>query len=454
MKIVERKISELQPYKLNAKRHPRAQVDGLAESIRRFGFTQPVVIDKEGTIIIGHGRVEAAKKADLTAVPCVVRDDLTADQVRALRLIDNRIAETGWDENLLRQDLKALEFDFEPFAVSFEDILGEAEPDLKGENDTFAAPKSPVTKRGDLILLGDHRVLCGDSTDKKAWDTLMAGEDAAMVFTDPPYGVSYSAYKYGPDKSTTKDYPNVRNDALQGERLIRFLADVLVRAAKATVPGAAFYVWHASSTRRDFETALTAAGLEERQYLIWAKNALVLGHADYQWSHEPCFYAAKSGQSPVFYGDRTQQTVWRVSAGGAKDGIHTTIGGGIVLTDGESEIFIREGVPKGKKLRRIRVQKAVILRDDSVAGTLWEVDKDRDGVDHPTQKPAELARRAIQNSTKVGEIVIDPFLGSGSTLVGAELTGRRCFGIELEPAYCDVIVGRWEKITGKRAERR
>lgn len=444
MKIISKPIKALKPYKLNAKKHPMSQIEGLAESIKRFGFTQPVVLDRKGTIIIGHGRVEAAKKVGLKQVPCVVLSTLTSDEIRALRLIDNRIAETGWNEEILMEDLKALEFDFEPFSIDFNEILM-PEVDLKEENLEVEAPRKPVTRRGDLIVLGDHRLLCGDSTSREAWTKLMADDESAqMVFTDPPYGVSYA----------TKKFSKIKNDGLAGEMLAKFLREVFSHAMVNTSDGAAFYIWHASSTRKDFEQAMAAAGLEERQYLIWAKNALVLGHADYHWSHEPCFYACKSGQSPKFFGDRANQTVWRVSVGGQNDGIQTTIGPGVVLTDGHAEIFIRIGTPKGKKLRRIKVKKTIVLRDDAPGGTLWEVDRDRGGVEHPTQKPVELARRAIQNSSKVGQTVLDPFLGSGSTLIAAELTGRRCFGMELEPAYCDVIVKRWEKITDKKAERR
>lgn len=447
MKITNVKLSLLKPYKLNAKNHPKAQIDGITESIRRFGFTQPVVIDGDNEIIIGHGRVAGARQAGMKEVPCIRREDLSPEEIRALRLIDNRISETGWDQAMLAQEMRELKFDFQPFAVSFEEILPpvsgleEEEPD---ENEVHEPAKAAITKRGQIITLGEHRIYCADSTDTAVWRGLMGAERAALVFTDPPYGVAYA--------SQSGKYAKIKNDSLQGNKLSEFLVKVFAAAMANAEDTAAFYIWHASSTRQDFYDAMLAAGLEERQYLIWAKNSLVLGHADYQSSHEPCFYACKSGGSPAFYGDRAHQTVWRVNAGSRAEGLQTTIGPGLVLSHGGAELFVKKGAPKGKKVRRLRLEKTVVLRDDAPGGTLWEVDRET-GVEHPTQKPVELARRGIENSSRAGEVVVDPFLGSGSTLIAAELTGRRCYGFELEPAYCDVIVKRWEKITGKKAQR-
>lgn len=218
---------------------------------------------------------------------------------------------------------------------------------------------------------------------------------------------------------------------------------------KHTIPKAAFYIWHAGSTRRDFEDAMTQAGLAERQYIIWAKNGISIGRSDYQHAHEPCFYAAKDGETPNYYGDRAQHTIWRVTT--KQDGLQMTVlGGGVVLTDGKGgQLCITDKPPKGKKMRYIRMEEGQpvdLYRDDRMQ-TLWEVARET-GYLHPTQKPVEIPVRAIENSSQPGDIVLDFFGGSGSTLMGAELTGRRCYTTELDPVYCDVIVSRYVGQTG------
>jgi len=299
-----------------------------------------------------------------------------------------------------------------------------------------------MTKAGDIWFLGPHKLLCGSATDRETIEKLMAGEKGQMVNTDPPYGVSY--------ETQSGKFDMIKNDDLTGDDL---MADLLIPAFKNYVeftdPDAAFYIWHASSTRRDFEDAMTAAGLIEKQYIIWVKNAPVLGHADYQWAHEPCFYAEKAGQSAHFYGDRSQRTTWKVVL---RDSNHmaTVLTGGVVLTDGAGgKVFINDKPPKGKKIRYIRLSegKSVCLYPESKASTVWEVARET-GTEHPTQKPVELAIRAIDNSSKPGDLVLDFFGGSGSTLIGAEMTGRRCNMVELDPRYCDVIINRYVRFTG------
>jgi DNA modification methylase len=270
----------------------------------------------------------------------------------------------------------------------------------------------------------------------------MAGEKAQMVNTDPPYGVEYTG-------GVGKTWDIIKSDDKTGDDL---MANLLLPAFKNyvehTEDEAAFYIWHASSTRRDFEDAMTAAGIVEKQYIIWVKNNFQMGHADYHWGHEPCFYAEKAGHSAHFYGDRTQRTTWKAVLRDA-DGTATVLTGGVVLTDGAGgKIFINDKPPKGKKVRYIRLSegRSVCLYPEGKASTAWEIARET-GIEHPTQKPVELAVRAIDNSTQPGDLVLDFFAGSGSTLIGAEMTGRRAYVIELDPRYCDVIINRYVRFT-------
>lgn len=322
-------------------------------------------------------------------------------------------------------------------------IVGaDPEPEPKSQDAEYQQPLPPMSKPGDLWLLGTHRLICGDATDEPTIERLMDGEKAAMVHTDPPYGVSY--------ETQSGNFAMIKNDDKTHDDLyFTLLLPAFNNYRKHTTPDAAFYIWHASSTRRDFEDAMTAAGLVEKQYIIWAKNGITLGRSDYQWAHEPCFYAAKDGQSPAFYGDRAQHTVWRATT--RQDGsMMTVLGSGVVLTDGTGgTLCITDKPPKGKKLRYIRMEKGqpIDLFQEDRMQTVWEVARETNTL-HPTQKPVEIPIRAIENSSQPGDIVLDFFGGSGSTLMGAELTGRRCFSTELDPIYCDVIISRYVAQTG------
>lgn len=321
-------------------------------------------------------------------------------------------------------------------------IGGEPEPDTESQDQEYQQPLPPMSKPGDLWLLGPHRLICGDATDEPTIERLMDGEKAAMVHTDPPYGVSY--------ETQSGNFAMIKNDDKTHDDLyFTLLLPAFNNYRKHTIPEAAFYIWHASSTRRDFEDAMTAAGLVEKQYIIWAKNGITLGRADYQWAHEPCFYAAKDGQTPAFFGDRAQHTVWRATT--RQDGsMMTVLGSGVVLTDGTGgTLCITDKPPKGKKLRYIRMEqgKPIDLFQEDRMQTVWEVARETNTL-HPTQKPVEIPIRAIENSSQPGDIVLDFFGGSGSTLMGAELTGRRCFSTELDPIYCDVIISRYVAQTG------
>lgn len=386
-------------------------------------------------------------------VPVEYQDYSSEAEEYADLTADNRLAELA-DMNAtmladLLADIDTGEFPLEltgytdaDFDSLIESITGADDAEPNDQDDEHEQPLPPMSKPGDLWILGPHRLICGDATDEPTIERLMDGEKAAMVHTDPPYGVSY--------ETQSGKFAMIKNDDKTHDELFyKLLLPAFNNYRKHTIDEAAFYIWHASSTRRDFEDAMTAAGLMENQYIIWAKNGISLGRADYQWAHEPCFYASKAGTSPNFYGDRAQHTVWRVTT--RKDGqMMTVLGSGVVLTDGTGgKLCITDKPPKGKKMRYVRMEegKPIDLFQEDRLQTVWEVARETNTL-HPTQKPVEIPIRAIENSSEPGDIVLDFFGGSGSTLMGAELTGRRCFTTELDPIYSDVIISRYVSQTG------
>lgn len=454
MKVVLRALDDIKPYARNPRINDAA-VDAVVASIRQFGFRVPIVVDAKSVIIAGHTRWKAAQVLGLKRVPVHVASDLTPAQVKALRLADNKTAELStWDAGALKLemlDLKAAAFDLATLGFSAIELSKIFDDQAAGEaSDALPAPsKKSITRRGDLWTLGTHRLLCGDSTSRAEIDRLMSGAKADLVFTDPPYGVSYQS------RAERKTFKAIEGDNKTNDALLGLLVPMFKQAARVTREAAAWYVWHASSTRDEFCHALKAAGIMERQYIIWIKPSIVLGHADYHWSHEPCFYASRQGHQPAFYGDRAQSTVWRATLQTINESA-TTIGQGIVIRDGRGgELAVLPRVAKGKKIRSIRLDRgaSVLLAGENSQQTTWEVAAEKNVI-HPTQKPVELARRAIQNSTQAGGIVLDVCGGSGSTLIGAELENRGARLMDIEPSYCDGIVARWEKLSGKKAERR
>ena len=426
-----------QPYPGNPRVHDGASVAKIARSLTEYGWRQPVVVDENDVVIMGHGRLLAARKLGMTTVPVHVAAGLPAAKVKALRLADNRTQqESSWAYELLGEELAGLKaLGYDPSLAGFEaDEYAPPDDDAPGAGDT--APQravKAVTRPGDLISLGPHRLACGSATDAKAVERLLGSRDVACVWTDPPYGVSYDS----------DGHRAIEGDDLRHDDLAALLEPALRLALGHAAPSAAFYVWHASATREDFAFALKAAGLEERQYLIWAKPAPVLGWGDYLWQHEPCFYACRAGSSPAFYGDRTQSTVWEFAT--STGGVAISLANGLVLTDGHGHtLFVSEHPPK-RKLRHVRVTErdvASLFAGDSDTD-LWRVSKDEAHPRHPTQKPVALVTRALRNSTRPGEWVYDPFAGSGTALVGAERLGRKCAAMELDPLYCDVAIERW-----------
>lgn len=439
----------------NPNQHPAEQITLLAQIIQSQGWRAPITVSNQsGFVVRGHGRLAAALAFGAEVVPVDYQNYANEAEEWADLIADNRLSELSEIDNVKIADL-IVELDngevpLELTGYTNDDmenllaaISGEGDAEADGLDEVPDVPEIPMSKPGDLWLLGEHRVLCGSATDPEIVKRLMDGKKAHLVFTDPPYGVEYTGGK-------GKTWEMIDGDDKTGEDLSqKLLIPAFKNMVANTIDTAAFYIWHAGEMRRPFEDAMTAAGLIEKQYIIWVKNNFQLGHLDYHWAHEPCFYAQKAGQSARFYGDRTNRTAWKVSLRKAT-GIETVLTGGVVVTDGAgSKLFITEKPPKDKKNRYLRVTEkdSVVLYSDSKASTAWEVDRET-SIEHPTQKPVELALRAIGNSSAEGEIVLDLFGGSGTTLIGAEKLHRAAYLTEIDPKYVDVIVNRYVKTTG------
>lgn len=393
-KIEQWPTAKLLPYARNARTHSEEQVAQIAASIAVFGFTNPILAGSDGIIVAGHGRLAAAQKLGLEIVPVVVLDHLTPTQRRALVIADNRIAENaGWDLDVLRIELEALQLeDFDLDITGFDaDALAELiagdEPDNEGQTDEDAVPEvaeTPISRPGDVWIMGQHRLLCGDATVAESYDRLMQGGAADMVFTDPPYNVNYA--------NSAKDKMRGKDRAILNDNLGAGFYDFLLAALTPTVAHCrgAIYVAMSSSELDALQSAFRAAGGHWSTFIIWAKNTFTLGRADYQRQYEPILYGWPEGAQRHWCGDRDQ-------------------------------------------------------------GDVWAIKKPQKNDLHPTMKPVELVERAIRNSSRPGNVVLDPFGGSGTTLIAAEKSGRIARLIELDPKYVDVIVRRWEEFSGQKA---
>ena len=370
-------IERLLPYIRNARTHSEAQIAQIAASIAEFGFTAPILAGSDGVIVAGHGRLAAARKLGLASVPVVVLEHLTPTQRRALVIADNKIAENaGWDEELLRLELAELqEADFDLALTGFDadellEIMAGEETTAEGHTDEDAAPEVPVTpvsKPGDVWIMGKHRLLCGDSTDDASYDTLLGTERVAMIFQDPPYNVDYA--------NTAKDKLRGTNRPILNDNLGDGFQDFLLAAFKPALArcNGAVYVAMSSSELDTLQSAFRAAGGKWSTFIIWAKNTFTLGRSDYQRQYEPILYGWPEGATRHWCGDRDQ-------------------------------------------------------------GDVWHFNKPRVNDLHPTMKPVELVERAIRNSSRPGDVVLDPFGGSGTTLIAAEKSGRQARLIELTPS--------------------
>jgi DNA modification methylase len=395
LQVVTWPVERLIPFARNARTHSDEQVAQIAASIAEFGWTNPILAGADGIVIAGHARLLAARKLRMTEVPVIVLDHLTETQRRALVLADNRLAmNAGWDEEMLRVELEALQEDgFDLDIVGFTDdeladLLADPETEpAAGLTDEDAVPETPdaaITVPGDVWILGEHRLLCGDATQMADIEKVLDGGLVDMVWTDPPYGVNYGSSM----KDTLRNkHRKIANDNL-GECFGPFLHDACINMLAVTK--GALYICMSSSELHTLHRAFTEAGGHWSTFIIWAKNTFTMGRADYQRQYEPMLYGWKEGTDHYWCGARDQGDVW----------------------------FVKKPV-----------------RNDL----------------HPTCKPVELIERALHNSSKTRDTVLDPFGGSGSTLIACERTGRQARLVELEPTYCDVTVRRWQEHTGQQA---
>lgn len=397
LEVREMAVADLVPYANNAKKHPKEQIEQIAESISEFGNCDPIAVwhneDGEAEIVEGHGRVMALKQLGIDTAPVICLDHLTDEQRRAYTHVHNQTTlSSGFDEQALIEDMDNLDMDWE--ALGFSEFMPDFEHD---DIEDEGMPEEVVCrcKRGDVWMLGAHRVKCGSSTDPDDMaDLLRGGGVADLIVTDPPYNVALGQH----DRPSEAKQLHRRTDGLviandswdNDEDFIEFLRSAFELGMDALKPGGAFYIWHADTQRMNFLKACERAGMTIRECLVWVKNVFTLGRQDYQWRHEPCLYGWKDGASHQWYSDRKQSTV-------------------------------------------------------------LEFDKPSSNSEHPTMKPIPLIAYQIENSSKEGDLVLDMFGGSGSTLIACEKLGRKCVTMELDPHYCDVIISRWEDMTGQRA---
>jgi len=403
-------IRSVKPAKGNTRAHPPDQIQEIGKSIEAFGWTKPIIVDERRDILAGHGAYQAALQLGLTEVPIIARHGLTQAQKRAYRTADNKIGEnSAWDMKLLGAELGSLkDMGFDMTLTGFKP--GEIEAILRPPPSQHDEPPVPeakgptVSKVGDTWILGEHRLICGDSTKPSTYEALLDGRQAAMVFTDPPYGISYEA--------PSGKFEIIQGDGLRRGQLTKMLNGAFQAAIGHARQDAAWYVWHASATREDFAHAMRDVGLVELGYIIWAKPGMVLGWSDYRWAHEPCFYAARQGVRPAYHGDRTETTVWRMTARTKAGDPHATIGNGVTVASDAGEIYVTPAPPKGKKVRHVQLQdgESLLLSASTDQDDLWDVSRDnghgKEESIHPTQKPVELARRAVKNSSLENEGVL------------------------------------------------
>lgn len=376
-------IAKLVPYQNNARTHSPAQIQKLRSSLREFGFVNPVIIDRDYNVIAGHGRIAAAREEGITEVPCVFVDHLTEAQKKAYILADNRMAmDAGWDEELLRVELEALDdMGFDLGMTGFDEKeLAALFPTDDAKEDDFNVEaelqKPAFTKSGDVWTLGRHRLVCGDSTKEETYAVLMDGVKANLVITDPPYNVNYEG-------SAGK----IKNDNMANDKFYEFLLAAFQNMESVMASDASIYVFHADTEGLNFRRAFADAGFYLSGCCIWKKQSLVLGRSPYQWQHEPVLYGWKKNGKHQWYTGRKETTI-------------------------------------------------------------WEFDKPKKNGDHPTMKPIPLLAYPIQNSSMANSVVLDPFGGSGSTLIACEQTDRICRTIELDEKFCDVIVNRYIEQVG------
>ena len=420
LKIEYVDIDSIKPYKNNAKKHPKEQIEQIKNSIKEFGMDDPIGIWKD-EVVEGHGRLIACKELGIEEVPIIRLDHLSDEERKAYALAHNKLTmNSDFDIDILNDELDdILNIDMSDFGFDI-DLEDEEEKEII-EDEVPEVPEEPKAKLGDIYQLGNHRLMCGDSTKAEDVQKLMNGEHADLVVTDPPYNVNYGSINetgYGKERNNAR---KILNDNMDDNSFYHFLFDFYTQMLEALREGGAYYIFHSDSEGLNFRKALNDAGGPVKQTIIWVKNSFVLGRQDYQWKHEPCLYGWKEGAGHYFTFDRTNTTVY------------------------EDKIDF----DKLKKEEAIALLKEIY--SDKIKTTLVYEDKPKINDLHPTMKPIKLLAELIQNSSKKNDLVLDCFGGSGSTLIACEQLNRRCCMMEFDPHYVDVIIKRWEELTGKKA---
>lgn len=397
--IQEIPVENLSVYVNNSRTHSTEQVKQISNSIKEFGFTNPLLIDKNKEIIAGHGRLMAAKQLGLDKVPCIELSNLSEKQKKAYVIADNQLAlNAGWNESILSMEIGDLsDNDFDISLLGFNDLdlnkylLKEFEG-LTDEDEVPEPPKEPITKLGDIWQLGNHRVMCGDATNKNAVKLLMENNKADLLFTDPPYNVNYTA-RTGIKSGKIKDnMSHIKNDNLNNNQFNELLENSFKNIFDYMDNKASYYIcnnWHCADV---FKKILYKLNINVKAWIVWNKDWMSVGHSEYRSNHEFIFFGTLDHKNRIFHNKGKENDVWTLRK-----------------------------LPPANKI-------------------------------HTTEKPVGLVDRAIKNSSNNNQIVIDFFSGSGSTLIGCEKNNRIFKGLELDPKYCDVIVKRWEQFTGKKAE--
>ena len=396
MELIKKKVSELIPYINNSRTHSEEQITQIVSSIKEFGFTNPILIDKDNSIIAGHGRLQAVKRLGYDEVPCILISGLTKTQIKALIIADNQLAlNAGWDLEKLSVEIEGLEDDkFDISLLGFEDdfirdLLFKENEGLTDEDSVPERKENPKSKLGDIFILGSHRLICGDATSETDMEKLLNHQKADMIFTDPPYGMSYGggrAEGSTPKGALVKAHGMIKNDDLRNQDLIDLIQKSLDLALSVSKKGCSAYICFTWRTYNEFYKAITNSGFSIKNCIVWDKKSIGLGNSNYRPQHEFIFYCGEQ-----WYGNKSQSDVWYMSRGATSQYVH------------------------------------------------------------PTQKPVELICKALENSSKKEDIIIDCFAGSGSTLIACEKSNRKANLMELDPKYCDVIIQRWQQFTGKEA---
>ncbi|WP_159792009.1 site-specific DNA-methyltransferase [Croceibacterium salegens] len=426
---VEAKIADLRPYGRNARTHTAKQIKQIADAIREWGWTSPILITEDRMIVAGHGRVLAAQRLGIETVPAIIANGWSEKQIRAYVIADNKLAlNAGWDEKLLAaelEDLCAAGFAVDLIGFSdreFAELVPPGERLLTDPDDIPDTSAQPVCRPCDCWILGDHRLVCGDATEARTYSDLLREDRPQCCWTDPPYNVNYQS-----------SAGSIANDNLKDAEFAEFLRKSFSCLAKALPSGASVYVAHADTQGLKFRQAFEDAGLKLSGVVIWEKNSIVLGRSDYQWKHEPILYGWKPGAAHTWLGNRKQSTI-------------SELNGNVFSMNEDGSVVVRVG-------NETIVIEGQGLSARAIEPTIIRVDRPRASADHPTMKPVQLIVSTLRNSAEQGDIVLDPFAGSGSTIIAAELLELRCRAIELDPHYCDVIIERWQDATGRKAVR-